>query len=338
MSAIHIGGHTTPEGSPGLEVVRENDRIVKRAFNPSDAEGLRREGLMLQRLAPTGYAPKLLEYEEGRIVEEDLGDGQPIQDGEKFRRECIYLLDALHSCNVRHGDLTQPNIIVRDDRPYAIDFQQSNFYDEGPPQKRPLSDSYFLYRWAAEQYDTPRVLRRWLAVLGDLGGYAPTLPLRERTLLDLGCYAGDFCGLAAVEGMRAVGVDTGHFTTEIDSIAEAGKLWDKLHRIPTFRRMNIMEVEDFSFDVVLLFSTWAYICNDYGREEAFELLNRITKACGVLYFETQLAGDGPGPDFLLTEDDVANMLGQFGVPTPLATISVAGREAARTVWKVHRSI
>lgn len=161
--------------------------------------------------------------------------------------------------------------------------------------------------------------------------------------------------MAAADGMWAGGVDTGGFNTEINSIAEARTLWsdmsapldghaawERANYRPgcLFWQANIMDFtfENFDLDVILLFSTWAYIYNDYGRERAFQLLADIVKSCGILFFETQLAGDGPGPDFLVTDDDVANMLGQFGTPQPLATIPVTGRPASRTVWRVSRGV
>ncbi len=48
------------------------------------------------------------------------------------------------------------------------------------------------------------------------------------------------------------------------------------------------------------------------------------------------AGDGPGPKHLVTDDDVGNMLGQWGNPKPCITIPVVGRPASRTVWMVRK--
>jgi 2-polyprenyl-3-methyl-5-hydroxy-6-metoxy-1,4-benzoquinol methylase len=341
-----IGGHKAKpyDDGPGLDVIREAGGIVKIAHTPGDLEGIRNEARMLRLLSGSGFAPELIDEKEDRIIEEDLGEGEPIQDGEAFRRNCVRLLWALQQVNIRHGDLTGANIIVKADRPMAIDFQQSNLYSEGPPQKRPLSDSYFLWRFAAnspaEQHptpDTPRVIRRWLAVLGSLGGLAPDMPLRGKMLLDLGCFQGDFCAMAAAEGMRAHGIDTGGFNPVENSLERAAALWESMLGTNIgFAPDNILGWPHFDYDVVLLFSTWSYVLNDYGKERAFDLLARIVGGCGVLFFETQLAGDGPGPDFLVTDDDVANMLGQFGVPEPLVTIPVTGRPASRTVWKVTR--
>ena len=46
----------------------------------------------------------------------------------------------------------------------------------------------------------------------------------------------------------------------------------------------------------------------------------------------RLYGDGPGTDFMRSDDDVHNYLAQFGVVAP--TLPVTGRPASRTVWRV----
>lgn len=352
---IAIGGHRSPTGGLGVEVYREDGVIIKRAYTPEDADGLRNEARFLHELYGERIAPAFRESKSGgtnslyTLIQEDLGESEPVQDGEVFRQNVARLLWTLRKHKIRHGDLTGANIIVKDDKPMAIDFQQSNFFDEPVPQKRPLSDSYFVWRWAANvpavehpTPDTPRVIRRWLAVLGALGGLAPNNPLVGKTLLDLGCFQGDFCAMAAVDGMCVMGIDSGGFNTESNSIVMASELWCEMVQSSElwwgclFYQQNILDQQDFSFDAVLLFSTWPYILKDYGRQAAFDLLERIVDQCGVLFFETQLAGDGPGPDFLVTDDDVANMLGQFGTPQSLVTIPVSGRPANRTIWKVSK--
>lgn len=343
-----IGGHRkqpTNDG-PGLDVIRETRGIVKRAYTEGDLTGIRNEARMLKELRGTGFAPELLEEGDDYIVQEDLGESQPVHDGEVLRQNATRLLWTLRQHRIRHGDLTGGNIIIKGDRPIAIDFQQSHFFDEPAQDKRKLSDSYFLWRviqsLPSELHptpDSPRVIRRWMAVLGSLGGLTLGSPLEGKTLLDLGCFQGDFCAMAAAEGMEdAVGVDRGGFRQGEDSIARGRSLWNKMGATGKLRLFvrDILDWPGFNYDAVLLFSTWAYIHNEYGKEKAFDLLDRIVAQCGTFFFETQLAGDGPGPDFLVTDDDVGNMLGQFGTPQPLVTIPVTGRPAERTVWKVSR--
>jgi hypothetical protein len=95
-----------------------------------------------------------------------------------------------------------------------------------------------------------------------------------------------------------------------------------------------MKIEDFMYDTVLLLSVWPYIFNRIGIG-ARQLLKRIQRA-GQLIFETQLYGDGPGPNFLRTDQDVYEMLSGYGSVERLAQIPVHGRNAARSVWLVMR--
>lgn len=337
-----IGGHQErPENAvPGMHVFRTDKGIQKEAYNANDGEGLVREAECLRKLSGSGFAPELIETGGRAIIEEDVGQGEPIQDGEVWRRNCTRLLHVLRKAEIRHGDLTWSNIIVRNDSPVAIDFQQSLYFSEipDPKDKRTLADSYYLWRAVqqpAKEHpipDTPRVMRRWLTVLGSLGGFALGSPLKDKTFLDLGCFQGDFVAMAAAEGMIAVGLDTGKFSAG-NSISEARKQWTDIGC--TFQESDIMAGHlQFQFETVMMFSTWPYIVQDYGREAALDLLERITQDCGILFFETQLKGDGPGPDFLVEDQDVGNMLGAFGVPQKLETIPVTGREASRTVWRV----
>lgn len=345
---VEIGGHKMrPDNAePGMLVFRDSERgIIKRAYGPADIEGVHTEARMLRLMEDTGFVPKLYEEHEDYIVQEDLGEQTyDVHDGELLRRESAKFLMTLREKRIRHGDLTGANLFIRNDRPIFIDWQQSSLFDEPDPyEKRSLSDSYFFWR-TMQSYpsklqatpDTPRVIRRWMAVLGSLGGFAKRKgsdgPLVGKTLLDLGCFQGDFGALAAADGMLPMGVDMGGFRTGEDSIAIARELWEGYPG--EFTKTNIIDWRNFEYDVILMFSTWAYIYNEYGQDTAYGLLRRIMDQCGTLFFETQFAGDGPGQAYLVTDDDVGNMLGQFGVPNPIGTFHVTGRPANRTVWQV----
>ncbi len=349
INRVEIGGHLMrPDNAiPGLTVFREtlgdgSTRIVKEAFGPNDLEGLHNEAKMLTLMSGTGFAPELLEEHEDYIIQEDLGEHHhEAKDGELLRHNSVKFLHTIRSKGINHGDLTGVNVFFRDNSPVAIDWQQSHMMDEkNPNPKRSLNDSYFFWRtmqsFPTKDHptpDTPRVLRRWMAVMGGLKGWGHGLPLKGKTFLDLGCFQGDFCALAGLEGMNAVGVDQGGFRQGEDSVAIGNGLWDYMNNVNLVNH-NILDWVDFGHDAVMMFSTWPYIFNDYGLEVAYDLLKKIIDQCGILFFETQLAGDGPGPKHLVTDDDVANMLGQWGDPEPLVTIPVTGRPASRTVWKV----
>lgn len=340
-----IGGHV------GLSVSRENGAIVKRAHTRDGegyyqiaVKGLANEARMLRAMSKSGWTPELIEEGPGYIVQTDLGDGEPVQLEQSFRRECVRMLYDLRRRNIRHGDLTDRNIIVRDNRPWLVDWQESHFIGETAPQKQPWSDSELLFRslstWhdAAGQVDPSRITRRWRAVLIALGANRDlTLPLKGQTFLDLGCFQGDMVAMAAAEGMDAEGVDFGGFRSGEDSIDIARELWAGMDC--RFVKADIMSLPLVDFearDVAVMFSTWPYIVMNHGRERAEQLLENVVKRCCVFFFEVQLYGDGPGPEFLRSNDDVLRMLERWGKAEAILTLPVGGREANRTVWIVTK--
>lgn len=346
----HIGGHE------GMRVFRGNGVITKRAEHrelpaPYTVEGniasLLNEAKFLRVMAGSGWTPEILEVGADYIVQTDVGETQLVQDVEMFRRNCIRMLYEVRRRRVRHGDLTSSNIVVRGEVPRVVDWQEAHFIGEMAPQKQPASDSALLFRnlsqWKgtnpAGEYDISRTSRRWRAVLAALGADTDLeLPLKGKTLFDLGCFQGDFCALAATEGMTATGVDRGGFRSGEDSVEIGQRLWGLMEPWPEIQltHRDVMDVASFEYDVVLLFSTWSYIVQEYSREAAEELLGRILSQCGVLFFENQLYGDGPGPEFFGSDNDIEALLIRYGQVEKLVTIPVWGRPASRSVWRVSR--
>ncbi len=350
-----IGGHK------GLEVYRAADVcIVKKALDLDNFKGIQNEIRMLRAMEDSEFVPSevtgFANYAGGvnYTHQQDMGIDEGFQDGELFRRNCIRLLADLRSHEVRHGDCTSANLIIRDNVPYLIDWQESHRLSEPAPQKQPWTDSYMIWRTVAEmkstvtgENDTPRVARRWLAVLQDQNAIRHNddnpLPLKGKTLTDLGCFQGDFVAAAAVEGMVAMGVDRGGFRAGENSIEIARQHWSGI-RDCRFKEENIVSSplakEYFACDIVLLFSVWPYVLNEYGWVEALSLLRRILDAQkpigGVLYFESQYYGDGPGPEMFKCDADVSTFFAEElnAEATRLVTIPVTGRDAERTVWRV----
>ena len=301
-------------------------------------------------------------FEHGLLAfrQQDLGPNEPVTDTEILRHSTIRLLRALRASGLRHGDTTSSNLIVKQGgaQVMAIDWQESHRLADPAPQKQPWTDSYMLMRYLSDRdtqgdvphvlADTPRVARRWLAVLADLGAVhhddEKPLPLRGRTLIDLGTFQGDFAALAACEGMHVLGVDQGGFRSGEDSIQIAQDRWavtgdwERIGGTLRFERRNLMTHEYAGYDYALCFSTWPYLVADFGREAALYWLRRVIASVGVLYFETQLHGDGPGPEFLPDELAVAALLKSCGATSTrkIVTLPVVGRPATRTVWAAQR--
>ena len=327
------------------------------ALDAHNAEGLLREEAALRALSGTGFAPELLasatDELPSTLYETDLGDTETTYtDGEALRHSMVWLLASIRAAGLRHGDLTSANLILRDNAVRAIDWQESHRLDEPAPQKQPWTDSWLLMRTLRDLpdrngiADTPRIARRWMAVLEDLDAMRHSdqnpLPLKGRDFMDLGCYTGDFVALAAAEGMHAHGLDQGGFRTGENSI-EIGHQrwsdwpWDLIGGSLTLTRQDLFDMpQPLQLDVAMCFSAWIYMVEQRGQEAALSWLAAQIANSTVLYFETQLAGDGPGPDWMPDDAACESMLRSLGGdPRPIATIPVTGRDAARTVWAVR---
>ncbi len=143
--------------------------------------------------------------------------------------------------------------------------------------------------------------------------------------------------------MDALGLDQGGFRSGENSIEIGQELWkDFPFGYVNLSIGNIVYHSDLNLarnrDVVMMFSTWPYIVIDFGWDAATDVLARIIRDNAVLFFETQLAGDGPGPVALKTDDDVEKLLRSLGASTVnnIGTFPVAGRPASRTVWEVRK--
>lgn len=340
---VRIGGH------PGLEVNRIPRGVEQRlaeeelvGLSPVDTNRWRKANQaeidnrtqMLRLLGPTGFAPKLIEARSDYVLQEDLGDSEDVSNGIEFWLNSIRLLLALRDNQIRHGDLTSPNIIIRDNVPMAIDFAQSSLFSESSKEKRPEADSYHLWQFVLGQSNTAalsRTIERWQAIQHALGCDSwcpPAGCCDKKRLLDLGCFSGESCAMAAADGFKTFGVDL-----DGDQIQIAQERWGDSC---AFKKQDALKMKSFKYDAILMLSTWPYIVQREGKKAALELLDAIVNDCGSLFFETQLYGDGPGPSFLKTEEDVAKMLSKFGTPTPLVSLPVEGRDAKRCVWQVIR--
>ncbi len=303
------------------------------------------EAMMLDVMYGSGFTPMLIDIADGELIQTDVGKTERPKDAEHWRHNLVRALATIRARGLRHGDLKGANVITRNDYPWIIDWQESHFLGDVPPQVRPKSDSYFLMQHieatpgADGLCDVPRVARRWRAVLESLGAVEDVgLPLNGKTFLDLGCFQGDFVALAAAEGMVATGIDTGGFREGEDSIAIGQSIWTdfpfgdiRLHKI---------DVKRFTFgvDVAVMFSTWPYFVDMYGFTAGIDLLRAIVEQAGVFFFETQYSGDGPGPDFLKGDEDMGHLFNTLGAGTvePIAVFPVTDKPFDRTIWRIEK--
>lgn len=97
----------------------------------------------LETMYPSGFVPVAKREALEIIRMEFVKDEAPTNSTlllENTQRALCSLLD----CGIRHGDLTRPNILVRNNRPILLDFSESRLMTDPRPDKRPEGDSYWL--------------------------------------------------------------------------------------------------------------------------------------------------------------------------------------------------
>lgn len=321
-----------------------DNRILKTAKDSTGVWHLFNETAFLATMAKSGYVPKVLDYigTEGAptsIFLEDLGDTEPVTDNDVVLTHAIHVLSLLRTSRIQHGDLTAPNIIIRNDKPYIIDFSEASDMDAPPTRqpKRPEPDWFHLLQAIQHHGDPRRIIRRWLA-MRDTFGVGHTM--EGKSLMDFGCHEGYMVALAAADGANAMGWDSDHVVC-----ANARTRWAELpmtqqqfpltflhHDIDYFRRQK-ME----NYDIALCLSVYPYLIQQLGEEKARLFLAKVVSTFGVLFFEAQSSGDGPGPDFWKDQAAVGEYLTVFGNVEEVCRLKIAGRDAERVTWKVVKN-
>lgn len=91
----------------------------------------------------SGYVPfaQQLEIELIRTVRVKR---EPISDVASVNWRLGHFLLALAQVGIRHGDLTEPNIIINDNGLFVVDWSESRLACDPRPDKRPEGDEYWL--------------------------------------------------------------------------------------------------------------------------------------------------------------------------------------------------
>ena len=98
----------------------------------------------LQQMSAEGYAPHATYASKELTQIEDLGESEQITDRDEFLSHLPKILSALENAGIRHGDLTDKALIVKDNKPYVIDFAESRMWDDPRPDKREGGDEWWL--------------------------------------------------------------------------------------------------------------------------------------------------------------------------------------------------
>lgn len=95
---------------------------------------------------PTSYVPFAEHLDIELIRMSDLGHSEKITSPSQFMSHFQPILDALADRGMRHGDLTEYSMIIKDNKPYLIDWGESRPACDPRPDKRPEGDKYWLLK------------------------------------------------------------------------------------------------------------------------------------------------------------------------------------------------
>lgn len=97
----------------------------------------------LEEMFYSGFVP-YAERVALEIIRMEFIEDEPPTDAALFLRNVDSALRALAVCGIRHGDLTRPNVLVRDNLPILLDFSESRLVTDPRPDKRLGGDSFWL--------------------------------------------------------------------------------------------------------------------------------------------------------------------------------------------------
>lgn len=104
----------------------------------------------LEKMFPNGgFVPKAERFELEIIRMDFIKDEAPT-DIEILHWNIDNALNALAINGIRHGDLTRPNVLIRDNKPVLLDFSESRLANDPRPDKRPGGDRFWLTRTIQE--------------------------------------------------------------------------------------------------------------------------------------------------------------------------------------------
>lgn len=99
----------------------------------------------LQTLYPSGYVP-FAEQVEMEVIRLEYIQTNPITDFSIVRKHLDRIINDLVYYGIRHGDLTDKNILIRGNHPFIIDWSESRLACDPRPDKRREGDVYWLQK------------------------------------------------------------------------------------------------------------------------------------------------------------------------------------------------
>jgi RIO-like serine/threonine protein kinase len=97
----------------------------------------------LKKMASSGFVPdaKRVDLE---IIKMEFIEHECPTDAELLFKNVEQALSALACHGIRHGDLTSPNVLIRQNKPILLDFSESRLVIDPRADKRLEGDRYWL--------------------------------------------------------------------------------------------------------------------------------------------------------------------------------------------------
>lgn len=97
----------------------------------------------LSTLHPYGFVPAV-KQEDTEVLRIEFIDETEPTDLPDLYEQAERILAMLRKEELRHGDLTEPHLLIRDNRLYIIDWGESRVAADPRPDKRREGDAYWL--------------------------------------------------------------------------------------------------------------------------------------------------------------------------------------------------
>lgn len=97
----------------------------------------------LEAMAMSNFVP-IAERVELEIIRMEFITDENASNAKLLLNNVEHALRWLALCGIRHGDLTRPNVLVKDNRPILLDFSESRLVTDPRPDKRPGGDGFWL--------------------------------------------------------------------------------------------------------------------------------------------------------------------------------------------------
>jgi RIO-like serine/threonine protein kinase len=98
----------------------------------------------LKLLEPSGYVPQDVRQEDVELISMEYIPPQQVTNINVFTSHYKPILRALKDAGIRHGDLTNQSLLIKNNKPIMIDFGESRWITDPIPSKRPDSDKTLL--------------------------------------------------------------------------------------------------------------------------------------------------------------------------------------------------